>query len=326
MLHSITDARNKISDGKPLLLAASEWALNQLPRGNWIGGTIPYFMDASGGICSESLVFIDEVPDCATGFGVRVYNSEEIPASLAKDVPENGYSFLIVPGQSEIHAAYAQTAPDCDRLVEKAVVGWVSGVNMARLELDLPKVFDGVSGEVFSDRAVAMHITLPTNKRADIDVVNIFKPGIGDEITFPTSGFRAVECAVNGIERSFPDYMLKLQPDPQVPLVGEHNGRLVNVGIQGFEETTRAIQFYAPVFPGVKYRFAKPVSDYIKAFTSALSERKEPAVFSCNCILNYFYAELEGKQTGTVTGPITFGEIAHQLLNQTLIRLLIRDI
>jgi hypothetical protein len=34
---------------------------------------------------------------------------------------------------------------------------------------------------------------------------------------------------------------------------------------------------------------------------------------------------LEGKKTGGVTGPITFGEIAYQLLNQTLAYISVKD-
>ena len=36
-------------------------------------------------------------------------------------------------------------------------------------------------------------------------------------------------------------------------------------------------------------------------------------------MLNYVYGELENKHTGSLTGPMTFGEIAFQLLNQTLV-------
>ena len=42
-------------------------------------------------------------------------------------------------------------------------------------------------------------------------------------------------------------------------------------------------------------------------------------------MLNYLYAELEGKKTGSIVGPITFGEIAYVLLNQTLVHLLIEQ-
>jgi hypothetical protein len=37
--------------------------------------------------------------------------------------------------------------------------------------------------------------------------------------------------------------------------------------------------------------------------------------------LNYLYANLEGKKTGHIVGPMTFGEIAYMLLNQTLVYL-----
>ena len=47
--------------------------------------------------------------------------------------------------------------------------------------------------------------------------------------------------------------------------------------------------------------------------------------FSCNCILNYLYGELEGKKIDNISGPITFGEIGYQLLNQTLTFLYIED-
>jgi hypothetical protein len=42
-------------------------------------------------------------------------------------------------------------------------------------------------------------------------------------------------------------------------------------------------------------------------------------VFSCNCVLNYLHGQLEGRHTGALLGPMTFGEIAYQLLNQTLV-------
>ena len=43
------------------------------------------------------------------------------------------------------------------------------------------------------------------------------------------------------------------------------------------------------------------------------------AVMACICILNCLFGELEGKAIGGVAGPATFGEIAYQLLNQTMV-------
>ena len=50
---------------------------------------------------------------------------------------------------------------------------------------------------------------------------------------------------------------------------------------------------------------------------SAVAGAEKP-VFSCNCILNYLYGGLEGEKIPPYAGPITFGEVAYQLLNQTL--------
>jgi hypothetical protein len=90
---------------------------------------------------------------------------------------------------------------------------------------------------------------------------------------------------------------------------------LQNVGDAGGK-----VALYAPVFPGVDYKFAKPVGDYAAAFRQRLSGVDSNGVaMSCNCILNFLFGELEGKAIGGVEGPITFGEIAYQLLNQTMV-------
>jgi hypothetical protein len=38
-------------------------------------------------------------------------------------------------------------------------------------------------------------------------------------------------------------------------------------------------------------------------------------------VLNYLHGSLEGRRTGALQGPMTFGEIAYQLLNQTLVQI-----
>ena len=114
--------------------------------------------------------------------------------------------------------------------------------------------------------------------------------------------------------------------DPKLPLTANYNGSIVNVSIQSVDEGNGVVQLYAPVFPGVEYKFGSPLADYVGAMQQAVETHTEDAAFSCNCILNYLYAGLEGKRTGRITGPITFGEIAHQLLNQTIVQLYIRDL
>ena len=50
MLLTVDEVKNEVEIGKNLLLAGDENLLGQLPKGNWIGGTIPYFMVDEGGV------------------------------------------------------------------------------------------------------------------------------------------------------------------------------------------------------------------------------------------------------------------------------------
>ena len=98
-----------------------------------------------------------------------------------------------------------------------------------------------------------------------------------------------------------------------------------NTSILSADPTTGVVTFFAPVFTGIDYRLAEPVGDYAASFAAAVERAGVDAAFACNCILNYRYGELEGKTTGHVIGPITFGEVAYQLVNQTLVYLSIVD-
>ncbi|WP_066686427.1 hypothetical protein [Caulobacter sp. CCH9-E1] len=93
---------------------------------------------------------------------------------------------------------------------------------------------------------------------------------------------------------------------------------MINVSIQSVDVEAGCVKLYAPGFTGVTYRFAEPIADYVSEFAGQVGEKAEQStVFFCNCILNYAYANLEGKRTGDFVGPVTFGEIAY-MLSQTL--------
>jgi hypothetical protein len=140
-------------------------------------------------------------------------------------------------------------------------------------------------------------------------------------IRFEKSGFQVSQCLVNGKPANLAEYITSKGISTEFPLVGDYNGSSINVSFQAVDAAKGTVELYAPVFAGVDYHFAKPVADYSGAFAKAVTgEEPEPA-FACNCILNYLYGKLEGKTAGHLTGPITFGEIAHQLLNQTVVRL-----
>jgi hypothetical protein len=324
MLYSICDVQELVASGQPLLLAGSEQALSQIAPGNWIGGTIPYFVGPDGGVCTESQVFVTRLPE-AIHTQISEYTISNLPA-LCREGPENGFSFLIIPAGSQVHFAYAQDAPGYEQIFVKPVVGWVTGVLTSEIGKRPPKVFFGPQARASSDSAAVMHVTLPPQKMAQVDIVNVFSPGDGDAISFPFAGFQASQCFINGEPANFAQYLSDPRHDTKLPLVADYNGSFVNVCLQQVDLGRGMVKMYAPVFPGVTYRLAKPVGDYVAAFEAAIADHGNHANFSCNCILNYLYAGLEGRHTGPYTGPISFGEIAHQLLNQTLVKLVIRDI
>lgn len=324
MLIDATETARRILAGERLLLAAQEEVLLSLPAGNWIGGTIPYFMAAEGGVVSRELVFATDIPIQSTSVEIRTYDASNI-ARICADAPENGVTFLILPASSQVHLEFAHNAPDYAGMYLKPLVGWVSGVHLDDLGKVFPKVVDGRTKTSHDNAGVAVHCALPTDRVARIGIVNLFSLGDGDVLTFPDGGFQVHRCLVNGQERIFSDYLLERKVDTRLPLVADYSGALVNVSFQGIDSSLGRVDLYAPVFPGVDYHLARPVGDYVEEFHKMLPKDTQ-AVFSCNCILNFVYSELEGKTTQGMTGPVTFGEIACQLLNQTMVYLEIRSI
>lgn len=324
-LLELSQVINKIKNGERLILAGCESLLNQLPEGNWIAGTIPYFMDVDGGVFDVSKIFVDEVPPEVKNISIKSYDENTLK-DFALDKFENGYSTIIIPANSKCHQAFAKDSYSYENIFDSPLIGWIAGINLNDLGKDAPKVFDGTTKIALKDNAVVMHLELPENKHANIDIINLFNQGDGATITFDSTRFSASDCYIDGKKQSFAKFLTDNKIDTKLPLVADYCGAIVNTSFQSVDILQDIVNFYAPVFKDVEYKIAKPVDDYIKQFTSKVSSLDIKPVFTCNCILNYLYAELEGKKTGNLTGPITFGEIAYQLLNQTLVYLTIEDV
>ncbi|ALG67550.1 DUF6976 family protein [Beggiatoa leptomitoformis] len=324
MLITVEQAIQAIQAGKTLFLAGDEDLLRQLPRGKWIGGSIPYFMSEAGGLCTATQLFATEAPPMVQAIDIREYDKNTLE-NIPHDAPENGFTLLIIPSFSSAHIAYAHNAPNYPSLFLKPIIGWIAGVHLERFGELMPTVFNGETGAISNQHAIAMHLSLPTNYMALIHILNLFKPSGDDVITFDNEGFMVKECLVNGKKWRFAEYLLHKKADIRYPLVADYCGALVNVSFQGVDRETGMVHLYAPVFKNVPYKLAHPLTDYIGAFYNAFPKDAQP-VFACNCILNYLYSELEGKITMPITGPMTFGEIAYQLLNQTLVYLEIKQV
>jgi len=315
MLKTFEETSKLIEAGKLLHIAGTEALLKKLPRGRWIGGSTEYFMAKEGGKVSGELLFVTEFT--FKNFSIKTYSAQDIN-QITKDAYDNGFSVLIIPFDSAVHKEYAYNAARYDKMFLRNIVGWISGMNLG-IPGQTPIAVNGSMQGVFSDKAVALHIQIPEDKTVFVNIINIFEQNKASPlIEFPEEGFSITKCRVDGKEVVLADYIKEKAIDTKLPLVGDYSGNSINISFKSIENGV--VNFYAPVFTGIKYRMAKPISDYEGLFNKRISKHKytSPA-FSCNCILNFLYGELENKKIDAFAGPITFGEIAYQLVNQTLV-------
>lgn len=324
-LCTVEEVSAMIFAGDILLLAAEESLLARLPMGNWLGGTIPYFMSAErGGTEDHDHILVTRFPDGAAVHDLRLFNAEALPG-FAVDGPANGFTIVLLPAFSPVHALYAENVSQWPEAFARPVAGWVAGVALDTIGEASPKVFDGRSGTASGEHAGILHISLPETQYANIDIINLFEQGDGDTIRFPKSGFTVKDAEINGQTRNLAAYIADRGIDSRLPLVANYSGAMINVSLERVDRINEVVHLYAPVVAGIDYRFANPVDDYTAEFSRRTSTLSAEPIFACNCILNYLYAKLEGQRTAHIVGPMTFGEIAYVLLNQTMVYLTIAE-
>lgn len=318
-LTSVAEAAALIEAGLPLSIAGPEAALDALPAGNWIGGTTSYFMtDAGGVVVDADRVFVTDL----SGFGeisFASYGADELDR-ISGNGPDHGFSIAIIPAQSTCHERFALEAGNYPETFLRPTVGWIAGFDLREVGASA-KVYDGRGPYKHVDRAVVAYVAQPEAALLAIEIVNPFVPGNGDVITFDAAGFTPATCFANGVATGFADYLaLHGLGDGALPLIGDFGGAHLNVSIKSVRSDDGHVELYAPVFPGVEYRFAAPLSDYAGSFRDQLAKHADDgALWSCNCILNFLFGKLENQSIGGTAGPVTFGEIAYQLLNQTMV-------
>lgn len=320
ILLSTDKVAEMIQKAVPLVLSGSEKALSKMPKGQWIGGTIPYFMSQDGGCFDEEKIFVTNLSSVAKSFKIKEYTPQNLN-EITADRFDNGFSYILLPGFSEIHSKYALLAPELPEIFDAPLIGWITGFDLNNSEGVTPKVINGTTGKFLDNSIVIVHVELPENKHAKLEILNIFSQGDGDTITFDNNSFSAKECKVNGQTRNFAEYIAENEVNISHPLVADYCGAKINVSIREINQENKEVAFYAPVHTDTEYKFAKKIDNYVETFLNKLPDGSEKIEISCNCILNYLYSELEGKKTANVTGPFTFGEIAYILLNQTMVYL-----
>ncbi len=322
MIKTFNETIELIKSGKILHIAGSEKLLSKLPKGNWVGGTTPYFMSDDGGVQSEDLLFIN-VFDNIIASKIIVYDEESIK-NVAIDAYDNGFAILLIPFGSKILETYSKIAPQIEQIFMKNIAGWVTGFNLSSKSGESAKIFSGSNQSMYEDKAVALNIQVPDDKLISIGIMNIFEQ---DEksptIRFLNDSFEVFECLINGNKVNFFEYIKENNINTELPIISNYYGAKINISFKEVNE--KGVKFYAPVFKNREYKFAKISGDYVDEFEKIiLKNQNVNPIFSCNCILNYLYGKLEGKKISNFPGPITFGEIAYQLVNQTLVYIDIR--
>lgn len=310
-----------IESGRVLVIAGDPSLFATLPKGNWIGGTTAYFMDHTGGQVNQTNLFVTDFTDVLTDFYMVAYDETEILTKMLDDRYENGFSFVLLPGFSSILQTYALESRNADTLFDRPVVGWVTGGHFDEVGEHPSTTWLGTTGTVYSNHGVVLHGKLADSYYAQIDIVNIFQQNIGDVFSFEEDAFSFKECLINGERKNLAAYYKEQQIDTRLPLVADYAGTSINSSLLGIQEEGQQVDFYAPLLRGVEYRLAQPMNDWYATFTKALPKETTGLAFSCNCILNYVYLDMQDKYSGKFVGPFTFGEIAYILVNQTMVTL-----
>lgn len=315
---SVAEATKLIESGVVAVVAGDEEALRRLPRGKWIGGSSVYFVTEDGGRVDRENLFVTEIEQARDAR--TVHYSGDAMVRFPEDRFAHGFGVILIPAFSPEHEMFAIQAAEIPGLFDQPLIGWITGVHLDDVGRVTPKVFDGATGTVHARGAVVLHVALAGADVPEIDIVNLFEPDMAtDAITFDETGFSARTATVNGRRVELAAYLSQNGIDTALPLVANYAGAMINVSFQSIDGA-EGVRFYAPVMAGVEYRIAKGTGDYAASFAER-AKGDGRTEMSCNCILNYLYGGLEGRSTGTFSGPATFGEIAYLLVNQTMVRL-----
>ena len=319
-LFTLEEVSSKIRAGEKLLLAGDNKLLSQLPKGNWIGGSTPYFiLYPEQMTISFEKIFSYSLPDFIDEIKICEYDSSGIK-NVYNEAFQNGFTVLIMPFASPVLMEYALNATYYKNFANYPVCGWVAGQLMDILATKESYVASGVSGHL-SDKAVAMHISLPKTKYAEIHTFNPFEQGDGDVITFDNRGFVVKDAIINGVKQNFAEYIRKTKTDARLPLVADYSGAMMNILCFAIKEDK--VYLTVPVAEQIEYRFAKRIQN----LTDPDITNNDSVIFSISCVSNILNAEICGRNyIKYMNGPAVFGEIAYQLVNQTTVYVTIGDV
>jgi len=313
------EVSSMICAGNSLLLAGDAKLLSQLPAGNWIGGTTPFFiLYPENRTTSFDKIFVTPLPDFVTKTEIREYDETTIK-NIFNDGPQNGFTVLIMPYASPVAVEYSINATDYENFAASPVCGWLTGLPLDIIMTEKSYSASGTAHCLFPDRAVAMHISLPETKFAEIHTFNPYKQGVGDSIMFEQNSLVVTDAIINGERRNFAEYLRGIGYDMLMPLVANYSGEMINDVVCAMDGDV--VPMSAPVFSHVDYRIA--VVDESITEPSLVSDQ---IVFSVTCIGNFLQPDICAQYLRKMNGPVVFGEIAYQQIGQTTVYVIVDDV
>jgi len=326
-LYSKEEVINFINAGRTMLLSGSEKALSGLPKGKWIGGTTPYFMDGVGKV-DEDKIFVDDFTLIAKNAKLEVFDSSNIQ-NIAKKGYDNGFIVMTVPIDSQVYFDFSDHSLEYDNIYDNPLVGFVSCCKFEDFGNVKTYSVSGLDGKLVDDKAVALYVELPKHLAARCEIMNFDTiDETTSKVVFPKTSFKQSDCLIDGKPGNISEYfenVVKPKIGGYTQMITSQNGALINRDPRVVDTKTGETSFFSPVYAGDEYYLVKPGSDYFKMFNDNLKAKQSDVVTCLSCISYYFGGNFENRSI-CKNGVYAFGEIAYQLLNKTIVTLEIDNI
>jgi len=226
---------------------------------------------------------------------------------------------LVMPFASPVAVEYSINATNYESFAASPVCGWLTGLPLDIIMTEKSYSASGTGPYLSSEKAIAMHISLPKNKYAEIKIFNPYKQGDGDSIMFEQSTLVVKDALINGEKRNFAEYLRGIGYDMLMPLVANYSGAMINDVVIATDGDV--VPMSAPVFSHVDYRIA--VVDDAITEPMLMSDK---IVFSITCIGNFLQPDICAQYLRKMNGPVVFGEIAYQQIGQTTVYVTVDDV
>jgi len=263
-------------------------------------------MAEEGGQLSEDRIFVTKVPDFALEAKAVDYGVENL-AEIYSDAPVHGFTFLVVPAASEVHKAL-RSSPSCEGFLLRDG-RLVAGVRVDRIGKEFPA----------SSTEGREPPSMPDVSRS----ISRCRPTWWPISTLSTFSRAAERC--DSLRGSGLPYWQMPHQRGAGQLGGVHHRKGMPTEFRWWGTTTAA----RSTFPSKTSRPLKASWKCMRRFFQAWTidlpsgRRLSGRLCSCHrkrgwraCFCLQLHSQLpvrklEGKKTGHLTGPFTFGEIAH---------------